>query len=188
MGNNRHYPSGYEKTEYPDINAEIAMKDLVVMGFRGKRSKPDFHLEFRTHERRDKYIQDFLTGVESSLMARTERKEKNRKEKQEFLNQLIPGTILYSSWGYDQTNVNFYQVIKINGQKITMCEICKISVEGSEGFMSDKVVAAKNSFMVNNDDNAKEFTRMAQAGYVKMHDSANAYLWDGRPLYRSWYA
>jgi len=29
---------------------------------------------------------------------------------------ITPGTIFYSSWGYEQTNVSFYQVVKLSGK------------------------------------------------------------------------
>ncbi|MBF5824150.1 hypothetical protein HQI67_00200 [Escherichia coli] len=35
------------------------------------------------------------------------------------------GDIFVSSWGYEQTNVNFYQVISVHGKKtVTVREIC----------------------------------------------------------------
>lgn len=38
---------------------------------------------------------------------------------------LAPGTILYSTWGYDQTNVTFYSVVKCKGDWVTMVEIAQ---------------------------------------------------------------
>jgi hypothetical protein len=36
---------------------------------------------------------------------------------------LVPGLILYSSWGYDQTNIDFYIVVSVKGQFATVQEI-----------------------------------------------------------------
>ena len=54
--------------------------------------------------------------------------------KNKFLIQLSEGSILYSSWGYDQTNIDFYQVVKLVGK--TMCEVVQIEsiIESSNGY------------------------------------------------------
>ncbi len=47
--------------------------------------------------------------------------------------QIETGSILVASWGYDQTNVNFYQVIDTFGKfGLVLREICAETVEGSE--------------------------------------------------------
>ena len=41
-----------------------------------------------------------------------------------YSHPFVVGDILKSSWGYDQTNVNFYEVIKLSGAKsLTLREI-----------------------------------------------------------------
>jgi len=44
--------------------------------------------------------------------------------KNKFQIQLTEGSILCCSWGYDQTNIDFYQVVRLVGK--TMCEVVKI--------------------------------------------------------------
>lgn len=63
----------------------------------------------------------------------TEEEHKNEKVK---VNDLF-----HSSWGYDQTNVEMFKIVKISPSGKT-CEVVQIgmkSIEGSGGFMSDSV-------------------------------------------------
>lgn len=43
---------------------------------------------------------------------------------QEFVPILVPGDVLVSSWGYDQTNVDFFEVLCVNSARtVTVCQI-----------------------------------------------------------------
>ena len=57
----------------------------------------------------------------------------------------IVGDILYSSWGYDQTNIDFYQVVKVTAKTITVKEINYKSDYDSS--MSGYKVPVKNAFI-----------------------------------------
>lgn len=57
----------------------------------------------------------------------------------------IVGDILYSSWGYDQTNIDFYQVVKVTEKTITVKEISYKSEYDSS--MSGYKVPVKNAFI-----------------------------------------
>lgn len=43
------------------------------------------------------------------------------------IDQIKPGDIFYCSWGYDQTNIDFYQVIKRTAKMITVRRIGRTS-------------------------------------------------------------
>lgn len=55
------------------------------------------------------------------------------------------GDIFYSSWGYEQTNVDFYQVVELRGKHTAIIsEICgKTRVTGN---MSGQIRAVRDSF------------------------------------------
>jgi hypothetical protein len=62
--------------------------------------------------------------------------------KQEFKNdQVQPGDLFYTHWGYDQTNTEMYKVISItkSGKSAKVRQIGMKTKEGSEGYMSDSV-------------------------------------------------
>lgn len=59
----------------------------------------------------------------------------------------VEGTLLYTSWGYEQTNVDFYQVISRTAGTITVREIKAETVPGTAGDMSGMVRPVKDSFI-----------------------------------------
>jgi hypothetical protein len=42
-------------------------------------------------------------------------------------NKLVVGDILNTCWGYDQTNREFFEVIEVSGQYVTVREIAQAS-------------------------------------------------------------
>jgi hypothetical protein len=50
------------------------------------------------------------------------------------------GDIFVASWGWDQTNIDFYKVVRLIGKTMALLQpIGYRPVPGSEGFMCDKV-------------------------------------------------
>ncbi len=58
-----------------------------------------------------------------------------------------PGDIFNMSWGYDQTNNNFFQVTRVSEKGVWVREIGCKSVEGTQGFMCETVVPNPGSFI-----------------------------------------
>lgn len=105
------------------------------------------------------------------------------------MNQSIikPGIIFYSSWGYEQTNVSFYQVISVIG-KCTVA-IRKLSNEKCMKNMfafSCDVMPEKDKFI--GESIRKRVSDGGGGPSLKICDSERAYLWDGRPKFTSSYA
>ena len=99
--------------------------------FVGRQSKPMHHFWYNTEDERN-------AGIERSFDYRRKHcaAKKQRKEEAERAGRgLEVGDILSSSWGYEQTNVDFYQVTKLIGKKTV--ELCRIaSREKSTGTLS----------------------------------------------------
>jgi hypothetical protein len=99
------------------------------------------------------------------------------------MNEIKVGDIFVNTWGYDQTNVDAYQVIRLTPKMMVLQEIGTSPIPGTDGFMCCKVVPVKDSFKAT----ARPFkARQAQAfalnyGYCKKHI-------DGAKYYNSWYA
>lgn len=114
----------------------------VAMGFAGKADKPTFHLSFRTPERRAEYITQWFSGLEAQDKARADRKAQRKA----FKHGLTVGALLSTSWGYDQTNVEFFQVTALIGS--SMVEIREIAQESEDtGYMSGKCVPVRGKFI-----------------------------------------
>jgi hypothetical protein len=57
------------------------------------------------------------------------------------------GAIFEYSWGYDQTNVDYFEVIARTAKTVKIRKIGKETVDGSEGFMSCKVRPVPGKFV-----------------------------------------
>jgi len=94
------------------------------------------------------------------------------------------GDIFVNSWGYDQTNIDFYQVVAItsSGKSVKVRPIGQKTKE--TGFMSGETVPLKG-----------KFTGPAQTKRVGLSNGEpylpSKYgwtsLWDGKPQFISWY-
>jgi len=60
-------------------------------------------------------------------------------------NENLLGAVFYSSWGYDQTNVNFYQVVALKGKKTVILQELNYDYEPTSD-MTGKVTPIKDSF------------------------------------------
>ena len=154
--------------------------DLGCMCFIGKQSKPAWYYGFKTQEQMEKKIQDQIASVKASEKYKAERKAEQSKP-----HTLQVGDILYSSWGYDQTNVNFFKVKRLIAK--TMVELVEVASQhvedsGESHGMADQVVAVPEIEL------GETFKRKASArNYVKINSVYGASPWDGAPKYRSWY-
>jgi hypothetical protein len=93
------------------------------------------------------------------------------------------GDIFYTSWGYDQTNIDYYKVKKLIGKSsVELVSIeSKIDYEKSNQY-TDAVLpypAAEGKAM-------KKKVKYAywddfKEARIKINECANAYFWDGQP-------
>lgn len=75
-----------------------------------------------------------------------DRRAAQKKARDAFVNPYKPGDVLYYSWGYDQTNIDFFQVVKAGKRSITVREIASRTVEAT-GSMSARVAPVKDHFV-----------------------------------------
>ena len=87
------------------------------------------------------------------------------------------GDIFVSSWGYDQTNVDFYEIVDVKGKIVVIREIHKRVTPGSHG--SDKVMPIPGNY--DGEPMRKRPSYRNGKPSIKMTDYAWAYPWDGKP-------
>ena len=143
----RYIPSGSTPIEREDLDAVVYLHEVngkpLAIGYSGKRGKSDFHFRFLSAEKRTVHIEQYFAGL-----ARKQQDKKERAEaKRNFLHSFQVGDILHYSWGYDQTNPEFYQVVAVGQKTITLREIAQTSASGSEGFMSDRRLPVLDKFI-----------------------------------------
>ena len=98
------------------------------------------------------------------------------------------GDILYASWGYDQTNIDYFKVDKLMGKhKITLVPLgSKFVGETPEGY-DDKVLPGnqkdRNAFI----DGSKNYFVDGENNTVKLASFALAVPWNGNAKYQTQY-
>ena len=66
------------------------------------------------------------------------------RSSEEFRRSLRVGDILYSSWGWEQTNIDFYQVIAIRGSAVDLRQLDQRTTE--DGYMCGTTVPLPDVF------------------------------------------
>jgi len=156
-------------------------RQCAAMCFIGKRSKPAWYYGFRSQAHMEQKIKEQIEGVQAS----EDRKAKEKAERSKP-HSLKVGDILVSSWGYDQTNVDFYKVKRLVGKSmVELIAVGSKTVEDSEypHGMACEVVAVPQA------EYGEPFKKKANStNYVSLNSFSCAGKWDGSPMYKSWYA
>lgn len=104
--------------------------------------------------------------------------------------QKASGTVFVNSWGYEQTNVDAYEVVAVVGKRTL--ELRPIAIESVQGetSMSDQVKPVPGAFV--GEVFRKRATVASYGGTPDVYVSfefGGCSKWDGeRSYYRSWYA
>jgi hypothetical protein len=155
-----------------------------------RTEKTLYNYVYATMEDAITYAEKYITEVE-----RVSKKREEEKEKKRLLNADVKasdfykvGDIVVNTWGWEQTNVDFYEVVEVKNKTILINEIGGMVEEGSEYShgMACNVLPVKGNFIVGGDSYKLRVknggTLSNPASYYYMHK------WDGRPEYKSWYA
>ncbi len=142
------------------------------IAFQAKSNKPLWHFSFRNEAERDRRVQQTIDSRKLTL----KRKEDELKERREFRHPYKEGDILYTSWGYDETHIDFYQVTGLRGKMVLVRPIASKSVKEEKGV--DYVSAAKDHFT------GPAVKVLPTPNGVKI-DGHSASIWDGKPKYET---
>lgn len=188
----------------PDLNARKIEQGTALVycwelvgkfwakGYRGKSAKAAFYFTFRSETQRDEYVAKFLADTKASeeYRANLKREQKAARAAMHNATDLPIGTIMVSSWGWEQTNIDFFKVVGHFGR--TGLEVVAIGSQRVEGSvlphgMADHVVADPD---VDPEATVHRVKMTSKNGFrvPEMTGDYTARKWDGSPLYRSWYA
>jgi hypothetical protein len=90
--------------------------------------------------------------------------------------------ILSCSWGFEQTNVDFYKVIGVSGSFVTVIQLMSETIESKPDYtglvmpITDLEIGSKMRRKINS------------IGSIKMTDYSWASKWNGKPQHISTYA
>jgi len=91
------------------------------------------------------------------------------------------GDILYASWGYDQTNIDFYEVVAVSGSSATIRRIAERVFSRSQ--YEDAVVPVPGAFI--GEPKKKRVQKSGTKSYSVKANGHHAHLWDGKPKYQT---
>lgn len=185
----RYIPTGSTEITSPDggcviYTSESANGALYAIAYQGKSAKHVWYNRFRTEDQRQRQIADTLASWAAHLNAKTARAEARKS----FDHKLQVGEILHGSWGYEQTNCEFWQVVEVKGATVKIQPIGTVTAPTrTEGYMSEMLLPRPDQFC------GEAITRRPTPGYkgeanVKLNDRCWLTPWDGAPKRCSWYA
>lgn len=123
---------------------------------------------------------------------RRKESEERRRREREAAASVAVGDVFVTSWGYEQTNVDYFEVVEKHGQYVTVRPIASRTVEDT-GWMQRTVEAVPGSYLdrcalIDDAPTARRKVRgTAERPCIDLKSFASAYLWDGKPDHESSY-
>ncbi len=144
----------------------------------------------------EEYVNEFINRKLEIKQFQEKKKEAIRKAKEEMNHSFKIGQILYDSWGYEQTNIDFYQVTAVLPKSIEVKRIAsKYAKNQPSGYssMSAFVVPVPDAFvkpaerkpiqvMVNQNGKVSKYYIKSKHGWISEYNAGE------KGIYESWYA
>lgn len=159
---------------------------LGLARFDGRKARPTWRYGFKDAASRDRYLARVIEEHRAAIAERAKRRRELATERSRP-HGLEVGSILVSSWGYDQTNVDFYQVVKIPSPLyVVLHELLTIECPGKGdawSSMTGRVIPGALN------PKATPFRKRVGTGNaVRLKSYSSAYPWNGLPRQYSCYA
>lgn len=131
----RAIPAGYsEIVRIPELGVLVVRADdeRTTKAFSGRSVKPDFFLRFESKQASDGYVSKWISGLRDYQ----EKRRLEREARKVVVNPFSVGQVLVATYGYEQTNVNFYQVVATPGKAtVEIREIQGVKATADVGMM-----------------------------------------------------
>ena len=191
----RWVPKGYVQLERKNgtgdllfYSTELKRNDkslgYAAIAYTEKSFNHLWHYSFKTY---DQMVERIKKTIDDRLQQQAS--VKDRRVKRLEPHTLKVGDILYTSWGYDQTNIEFFQVDELVGKnKLKLVGLGTKTLSG-DGF-SDKVVPGDRGgnhwTTVKGKVKDVAMTKVARSdNTVRMSSFCSAYKWDGQAKYQT---
>ncbi len=171
--------------EYKDlkiVTCTTSVRDTkrpAMSAWKGKQKNPISNYYYMSEKSR----QEAIDRLKEAADSRQEYKKQKAAERKAFTPEFEVGDIFCTSWGYEQTNREFYQVVeKPSAHYAIIREIAQEQVDGSHGHDCCDVVGVKDKFITEETERRK----VGRYG-ISFSSYRSASKWDGTPMYKSWY-
>lgn len=146
-------------------------------GYRGRAVKASFRFYFRNAASREKYVSEWVKTETQRIEAKQRRKAEQKKP-----HGYKVGDVLYASWGWEQTNIDFYEIVGVRGAVVDLVGLRQDRVQT---FSMQGTCTPRKGDHVGEVIKGKRPNGM---GYVRLTNYSFARAWDGCPLAWSSYA
>lgn len=181
MSREFYIPEGAVLMDAQGTDAAVYVYELAgapySVAFHGTAAKPDYNYRHKSVEQRTDFIARFIAARKSHA----EYIAKKRQERK-APHTLKLGAILSSSWGYDQTNVDFYEVVAVVGNNsVKIQKIGQALAEEQKGGPSaEYVVPVPGSYK-----GEPMLKRVSAGNYIRLNSYSGASVWSGNPKYQT---
>src|SRR6478736_6785039 len=113
-----YIPQGARRVKHKYSSALVylyeAAGQVKALAFHGRAQKPDWHYRWPDNER-GRAMREARVREHFAKWGEWEGRERDRRAKPHGLKV---GDVLRASWGYDQTNIDYYEVVKLIGKSM----------------------------------------------------------------------
>lgn len=156
----------------------------AVVAYRGNAHKADFHYIYKTDVDVDRKLQAWFDGLRD-----WKERIKNRRKQEYAGHSLKVGDIIYNSWGYDQTNVDWYVIVRTSTNYVWLQRVgADVTETGNMSGNSQPAVDTSDP------DPSKwgvrpsgDITKHRASGDRVNMKYGSGSKWDGRTVGCSWY-
>ena len=167
-------PKGARKVAHNHSSAVVyvyanSKGEPCAVAFHGKADKPDWRFRFPNQAAREKRVTSHFASIQAWEEARVQRRADRKAQDR----GLAVGDVLKTCWGYEQTNVEWFEITALIGK--AMVEIREIACDAEETqWLQGKTVPIVGRYI------GEPLRRMARKGAVKIDQVRTA--WKVEPL------
>lgn len=148
--------------------------------FYGVQAKPVWHYSFKDAARREAAVIKGFADRREVKAIRAKWKDEAKAKAAALRATVQVGDLFHTCWGYDQTNVEFFEVVEVRGAYAVLREVAAASENNGP---QDKCVPQSGAFLeprYAGDDRGQPIRRLIQDGHIKIDDVRTAWPWGQR--------
>lgn len=142
----QYFVVGSEKIEWPEIKRVVyaSHEHNIIIVWDGNRKKPVSNYRYNA--------EGFKLALESEISMSERRIQEIKDYEQKCIDECKAilentkiGDVFYASWGFEQTNIDYYQVVAIKGKKFSFRKL-KSECDYNNHYMTGYCLPIENEF------------------------------------------
>jgi hypothetical protein len=149
--------------------------------FVGKAAKPAQHYRHRDPAARERSVMAAFASYREGLAYKAKRRSEAAEKSAASRATVQVGDIYRTCWGYDQTNVEFFEVVEVKGAYAMLREVA--SANRDDGYGGEKCVPQSGAYLAprfEGDDRGLPLRRLIQDGRIRIDGVRTGWPWGKR--------